>query len=97
MKSSKLKFVAISLLLFASLSPLYGQTAATNAESVAVRQKIIARGLRGYEASLRVNYSETIVESAIFQSVKMKLREPDQDYSKIVRELKHLSFEGLQA
>ncbi|MGH7456882.1 MAG: hypothetical protein ACRENG_36365 [bacterium] len=97
MKLSRLKLAIMSLLLFAGFVPLRGQTMQhieTPSESLAIRQKLIARGLRGYETSLRVTYSETIVESAIFQSVKMKLREPNQDYSRIIDELKRLSFKG---
>lgn len=97
MKLSRLKLAIISLLLFAGIVPLRGQTVQlvdTPSESLAIRQKLVERGLRGYEIGLRMTHSETVVESAIFQSVKMKLREPNQDYSKIIDELKRLSFKG---
>jgi hypothetical protein len=94
MKTFQLKLAAIALLLIVSIDPLHSQTAATSPESLAAREKIIAVGLRGYETSLRITNSETTVESAIFQSVKMKLREPDRNYSKIIGELKSLSFNG---
>jgi hypothetical protein len=49
--------------------------------------------LRGYETALRIK-SATIVESAIFNSVKMKLHAPEQDYAKIIGELRRLVLEA---
>lgn len=89
-KLIKVKIIILNFKFFQSNS----QTTAINPDSLAARQKIITIGLRGYETSLRIANSETTVESAIFQSVKMKLREPDQNYSKIINELKRLSFNG---
>jgi len=69
------------------------QAAGANSDSVASRQKILKSGLRGYGIALRMD-SETIVESAILNSVKMKFHVPDQDYSKIIGELRRLSLEA---
>jgi hypothetical protein len=94
MKSPQSKFAAISLWLLLIICPLQSQPVQSNGtdeEITAVRQKILERGLRGYEAGLRMDI-QTVVESAIFQTTKMSLTHPDQNYSKIIGELKRLSF-----
>ncbi len=69
------------------------QAAGVNTDSAASRQRILKSALRGYETALRIN-SATIVESAIFNSVKMKLRAPEQDYAKIIGGLRRLALEA---
>ena len=91
MKSIKFKLALIGFTLFAGQAMLYGQAAQA---SVAVaRQKILTAALRGYEDCLSKDIT-AIVESAIFQSVRMKLGEPEQNYSKIIVALKRLAFEA---
>lgn len=88
------KFAVISLVLLLMICPLQSQSARVSVaetEIEAAREQILKKGLRGYEASLRMDI-ETVVESAIFQAAKMSLTRPDQNYSRISAELKHLSF-----
>jgi hypothetical protein len=88
------KLAVISLVLLLIVCPLQSQPAQSSGvetEIEATRQQILKKGLRGYEASLRMDI-ETVVESAIFQAAKMSLTRPEQNYSKISAELKRLSF-----
>ena len=96
MKSFKLQLVIIGLALFVCIGPLHSQMMQsigmhTNGE--VFPQKTLTTALRGYEACLHVDI-EAVVESAIFQSVMMKIKIPQQDYSKIIHEMKRLAFEA---
>lgn len=95
MNSFKSKFIFM-LWLALGIGALQSQTlqaAGANTDSVASRQKILKSGLRGYGIALRMD-SETIVESAILNSVKMKLHAPEQNYAKIIGELRRLTLEA---
>lgn len=91
MKSIKFKLAIIGFALFAGQARLYSQTAQSSA--TVARQKLLAAALRGYEDCLNKDIT-AIVESAIFQSVRMKLGEPEQNYNKIIVVLKRLAFEA---
>ncbi|MCI0694239.1 hypothetical protein L0337_19810 [candidate division KSB1 bacterium] len=96
MKSFKLQLAIISLALLICFDPLHSQTvqpSGMHANGAVFRQKILTTALRGYEACLRADI-EAVVESAIFHAVIMKIKIPDQDYSKIIGEMKRLAFEA---
>ncbi|MGH7494561.1 MAG: hypothetical protein ACREOO_19485 [bacterium] len=96
MKSFSRKLRIVSLALLLSLSSLQGQTVQSSdlgTESPQLRQKILIRGVRGYQANLRSGV-DAITESTMLHSVVMRIKFPDQDYAKIISELKRLSFEA---
>lgn len=93
MNSFKLKFT-LMLWLALGIGALQSQpfpSAGTSTGNAAFRQRILKSALRGYEFALRMDIA-TVVESAIFNSVKMRLQEPAQDYTKIIGELKWLAL-----
>src|SRR5574342_537039 len=95
MNSFKLK-LTLMFWLALGIGALQSQTvqpAGANTDSASFRQRILKSALRGYGFALRMDI-ETVVESAIFNSVKMKLQEPAQDYTKIIGELKRLSLDA---
>jgi len=95
MNSFKSKFIFM-LWLTLGMGALQSQplqATGTNTDSVASRQRILKSALRGYGTALRIN-SATIVESAILNSVKMKLHAPEQNYAKIIGELRRLALEA---
>lgn len=95
MNSFKLKFT-LMLWLALGISALQSQplpNAGASTDNAAFRQRILKSALRGYEFALRMDIA-TVVESAIFNSVKMRLQEPAQDYTKIIGELKRLSLDA---
>lgn len=96
MKSFKLQLAIVSLAWFVCFGPSHGQTVQPVARLTygpAFPQKTLTTALRGYEACLQSDI-EAVVESAIFQTVIMKIKIPKQDYSKIVGEMKRLAFEA---
>jgi hypothetical protein len=96
MKSFKLQLAIISLALLVCIGSLHSQVMqpiGMHANAEVFPQKTLTTALRGYEACLHADI-ETVVESAIFQAVIMKIKIPEQDYSKIIREMKRLAFEA---
>ena len=94
MKPFSWKLGIVSMTLLISLSSVYGQATTTeeaSAENAQIDQEILARGIRGYQANLRSEV-DAIVESAVLHAAIMCLKFPDQDYAKIVDELRRLSF-----
>jgi hypothetical protein len=96
MKSFKLQLAIISLALLICIGPLHSQVMqpiGMHANGEIFPQKTLTTALRGYESCLHADI-DAVVESAIFQAVTMKIKIPQQDYSKIIREMKRLAFEA---
>lgn len=96
MKSFKLQLVILSLALLFCIGSLHSQAMqpiSMSANGAALSQKILTTALRGYEACLHSDI-DAVVESAIFQAVTMKIKIPDQNYSKIIGEMERLAFEA---
>ena len=98
MKSGKQLSVMIGLALVLAFTSLQGQTATRDnddSENARARQQIVVKGLRGYTANLRSEV-DGVIESTIFHIVTTRITAPEQNYDKIIDELKRLSFGASQ-
>lgn len=90
MKKFNWRFVFAAIVLL-GLFPLHGQVTQRSAASVVKDPRKLSTVLRNYNNCLRAEV-EGVVESAIFHTIILRLKAPQEDYSKLIGELQRLSF-----
>ncbi len=83
-------FAAIILL---GLFPLHSQALQRGETRSAKESRKLSTILRNYSNCLRAEV-DGVVESAIFHTTILRLKAPQENYSKLIGELQRLSFEG---
>lgn len=90
MKKFNWRFI-VAVIILLGLYPLHGQVVQRGTSRSAKEERKLAAALRNYQTCLHSEV-EGVIESAIFHTLIVRLKAPQEDYSKLIGELQRLAF-----